>query len=294
MTDPKAWKGTTFGTTWMHEKLISMLCHAPVQCFYAFTAVFVVPVCLIVGKSSRLIYHYLRERQGFSPVKAAWKTYVNHCLFSQVVIDKFAMYAGRQFKVEVVGYEHFKKLEATPDKGFLQLSAHIGNYEIAGYTLRAEKKRFNALVFGGEKESVMQERNKLLERDNIRLIPVCDDMSHLFLLNKALANCECVSMPADRLFGSPRSIELTFLGAKAKFPIGAFNVAAMRQLDVLAVNVMKTSATGYTIYVTPLTYDKNAPRKECIRQLAEAYKNELEKRLHDNPCQWYNYFEFWT
>ena len=294
MTTPKAWKGTTFGTTWMHEKLIMMLRHVPVQLFYAFTAVFVVPICLIVGKSSRFIYHYLRKRQGFSPMKAAWKTYINHCLFAQVVIDKFAMYAGRKFKVDVVGYEHYKQLEATPNKGFLQLSAHIGNYEIAGYTLRAEKKRFNALVFGGEKESLMQERNKMLERDNIRLISVRDDMSHLFLLNEALAHSECVSMPADRHFGSPRSIELTFLGAKAKFPVGAFNVAAMRQLDVLAVNVMKTSTTGYTVYVTPLTYDKNALRKECIRQLAEAYKDELEKRLHDYPCQWYNYFEFWT
>lgn len=294
MAISKAWKGTTFGTPWMHEQLIKMLRYVPVPLFYAFTAAFVVPVCLITGKSSRLVYRYMRERQGFSSLKALWKTYVNHCLFSQVVIDKFAMYACRKFHVDIVGYEHYKRLENKADEGFLQLSAHIGNYEIAGYTLHADNKRFNALVFGGEKESVMQERNKMLERDNIRLIPVCDDMSHLFLLNEALSQCECVSMPADRLFGSPRNIEMTFLGAKARFPIGPFNVAAMRKLNVLAVNVMKTSITGYTIYVSPLPYDKEAPRKECVRQIAEAYKCELEKLLHAYPCQWYNYFEFWN
>lgn len=294
MTTSKAWKGTTFGTKWMHEKLILMLRHTPVQLFYAFTALCVVPICLITGKSSHIIYRYLRKQQGFTPMKAAWKTYINHCLFSQVVIDKFAMYAGRKFKVDVVGYEHYKRLERIPDKGFIQLSAHIGNYEIAGYTLRAIHKRFNALVFGSEKESVMLERNKMLERDNIRLIPIRNDMSHLFQINESLSQNECISMPADRLFGSPRYIELMFLGSKAKFPAGAFNVAAMRQLDVLAVNVMKTSVTGYTIYVTPLHYDKEAPRRESIQQLAETYKTELEKLLRTYPCQWYNFFEFWT
>ncbi len=294
MSISKVWKGTTFGTPWMHKQLIKILRYVPVPLFYAFSAIFVVPVCLILGKSSRIVFRYMRKRQRVTFLKAVWKTYVNHCLFSQVVIDKFAMYAGRKFKVDVVGYEHYKRMENISEKGFVLLSAHIGNYEIAGYTLRADNKRFNALVFGGEKVSVMQERNKILERDNIRLIPVCGDMSHLFLLNEALSQCECVSMPADRLFGAARNIELNFLGAKARFPVGPFSVAAMRKLDVLAVNVMKTSVMGYTIYVTCLHYDKNASRKECIHQIAEAYKCELEKLLRTYPAQWYNYFEFWN
>ena len=67
----------------------------------------------------------------------------------------------------------------------------------------------------------------------------------------------------------------------------------MRGLNVLAVNVMKTSATGYTVFVTPLAYDKTAPRQEQMRQLATAYVAELERLLTLYPAQWYNYFEFW-
>lgn len=288
----KKWKGTTFGTTWMHERLIGMLRHADVRVFYAFTFVFVVPFCLLFGKSSRVIYRYLRQRQGMSRGKAMVQTFRNHWLFSQVVIDKFAMYAGRRFEVEIEGYEHFLQLEQKPE-AFVQLSSHIGNYEIAGYTLRAARKRFNALVFGGEKSTVMQERNRLLERDNIQLIPVSADMSHLFEINAALANGECVSMPADRLFGSPKSIEVRFLGAQAQLPLGPFKVATMRSLDVLSVNVMKTATQRYKIYVTPLDYDKSASREERVQQLATAYVAQLERMLRMYPAQWYNFFDFW-
>ena len=288
----KSWKGTTFGTTWMHEKLIGMLRHADVRVFYAFTFVFVVPFCLLFGKSSRVIYRYLRQRQGMTRFKAAVQTFRNHWLFSQVVIDKFAMYAGHRFEVEIEGYEHFLQLEQKPE-AFVQLSSHIGNYEIAGYTLRAARKRFNALVFGGEKSTIMQERNRLLERDNIHLIPVSADMSHLFEINAALANGECVSMPADRLFGSPKSIEVNFLGAQAQLPLGPFRVATMRSLDVLSVNVMKTATQRYKIYVTPLAYDKSASSKERVQQLAAAYVSQLERMLRMYPTQWYNFFDFW-
>lgn len=293
MADNKRdWAGTTFGTTWMHQKLIGMLRHVDVRVFYAFTFVFVVPACLVFGKSRRFIYNYLRHRQGFSCCKAAWLTFLNHWRFSQVVIDKFAMYAGYQFQVEVEGYDNYKQLEAAPE-AFVQLSSHIGNYEIAGYTLRAVNKRFNALVFGGEKGSVMQERNKLLAKDNIHLIPVMADMSHLFEINTALGNNECVSMPADRIFGSAKSVTVNLLGATAHLPLGPFRVATMRNLNVLAVNVMKTSALHYKVFVTPLPYDKTAPSKQRVQQLADAYACELEKMLRRYPEQWYNFFEFW-
>ena len=68
----------------------------------------------------------------------------------------------------------------------------------------------------------------------------------------------------------------------------------MRGLPVLAVNVMKQSSTQYVIYVKPLDYDKQAPRKTQIEQLARGYATELERMLHLYPIQWYNYFDYWT
>lgn len=286
------WQGTTYGNGWMHKWLIRLLRHTDTRVLYAFAAVFIVPVCLIVNPAQRITYRYFRERWGMSWLRAIIKTYVNFYMFAQVVIDKFAMYAGRKFKTEIEGYDYFLTL-AGKEGGFIQLSAHIGNYEIAGYTLTAEKKRFNALVFAGEKESVMRNRNRMFGDRNIRMIAIKPDMSHIFLINNALSDGETVSMPADRVIGSQKTMAVTLLGKEAHLPAGPFTVATMRGLPVIAVNVMKTAHDTYKIYVTPLRYDISAPRRQQARQLADAYAAEIGRMMTMYPEQWYNYFDFW-
>ncbi len=288
----KEWAGTTYGSGRMHQWLIRMLKHVDVRILYAFTAIFIIPVCLAVNPSRGIAYRYFRKRHGYGRIKSAWLTYSNHCGFAQVVIDRFAMYAGKRFEVEVEGYDTFQALAESPD-GFIQMSAHIGNYEIAGYTLRAEKKRFNALVFAGEKESVMENRRKMFSSTNVSMIAIRSDMGHLFEINEALAKGETVSMPADRLLGSDKCVELQFLGATAKFPYGPFAIATMRGLKAIAVNVVKTGLRRYKIIVTALPYDSSAPRREQIASLSRSYVSELQRVVSLYPTQWYNYFEFW-
>lgn len=288
----KAWAGTTYGSGLMHKWLIRVLKWMDVRMLYIFAAIFIVPVCLLLNKSCGIIYRYFRHRHKYGRLKSSWMTYVNHCMFSQVVIDRFAMYAGKRFRIEIDGYDYFESLAKQPS-GFIQLSSHIGNYEIAGYSLVAEDKPFNALVFFGEKESVMRNRNQMFSDTNIRMISVKEDMSHLFLIDNAITQGEIVSMPADRIFGSSKSIDVNLLGNVASFPMGPFSVATMRSLDVLSVNVMKESCMTYKIYVKPLHYDKNLPRKQQIAQLVTKYVEELEHMLKLYPAQWYNFFEFW-
>lgn len=290
--EQKQWAGSTYGSGWMHRCLIRSLRFIDVRFLYLFSAIFVIPVCIVLNESRKTAYHYFRRILGYGRCKAAWSVYVNHCLFGQVVIDKFAMYAGKRFDVEVDGMQYFNEL-ASRDEGFLHLSSHIGNYEIAGYTLVSERKTINAVVYAHEKATVMENRNNMFVKTNIKMITLKEDMSHLFEIDEAVCGGDIVSFPTDRFMGQAKCVECDFLGRPAKFPQGPFSVAAMRGLDVLAVNVMKTGAKKYHIYVTPLHYDKQQPRKEQIRQLSQAYVTELEKRVLQYPTQWYNFFDFW-
>lgn len=287
----RQWAGTTYGNGWMHKHLIRFLRFIDVRVMYVFSAIFVIPVVLIVNPSRRTAYRYFRMRQGFGRLKSVWETYVNHCRFAEVVIDRFAMYAGRKFNVSVPDMDRFNSLASRPE-GFVMMSSHVGNYEIAGYSLVSEKKSINAVVYEFEKESVMQNRGEMFGRTNVNMIALKQDMSHLFEINSMLDSGNIVSFPTDRSMGG-RVITCDFLGAPAEFPQGPFSVATMRGLDVLAVNVMKTGWVDYTIYVTRLQYDKTAGRREQIDQLSRAYVAELEKRVKQYPAQWYNFFEFW-
>ena len=123
-------------------------------------------------------------------------TWRNHCMFSQVVIDRFAMYAGRRFKVQIVGEDLFAQFSERPE-GFLQLSSHIGNYEIAGYSLRSGKG-IHAVVYSNEKESVMQGRSSMFSKTNVSMIALKEDMSHLFEIDSAICSGDIVSFPSDR------------------------------------------------------------------------------------------------
>lgn len=288
----KEWSGDTFGTSFMHKWLISALRHTDVRIWYAFTAIFIVPWCMFFSEAAKTTYEYFRLRHGLGNLKALWKTYVTLCLFAQVVIDRFALYAGKKMKLKVDGIDLFKRLSARQE-GFVILSAHIGCYEMSGYELSSDGKPFNVLVYAGEKAAVMSGRSRLFAEHNIRMIPVTPDMSHLYKIEQALAGGEIVSIPGDRVFGSGRTVSVSLLGGVAELPYGPFSVPAMRGLDVLAINVMKTSVKGYTVYFTPLQYDKDAPRKVQVQQLAEAYAAELERMLRLYPTQWFNFFEFW-
>jgi len=286
---------TTYGSGWMHRTLIGSLRWLDVRLIYVFTSIFIIPVCLLLNlnHSRTTAYRYFRQRLGYGCLRASWYTYVNHCLFAQVVVDRFAVFAGKRFKLDIDGYEYFQQLELET-KGFVILSSHIGCYEVAGYSLISKSKRFNALVFGGEKATVMKGRQEALSEHNIRMIPVREDMSHLFIVNEALSNNEIMSMPADRIVGSAKVVKVNFFGETASLPAGPFSVATMNGFDALAVNVMKISAKRYKVYVTRLSYDTQAPRKQQMQQLANCYVEELERRVRQYPSQWFNFYDFWS
>lgn len=289
----RQWAGSTFGNGWMHRNLIRILRYVDPRILYLFSDIFVIPVCLIFGKSRKYSFRFYRERLGYGFLKACLATYRNHCCFSQVVIDRFAMYAGRRFDIAVEGMDTFNQL-ASRKEGFIHLSSHVGNYEIAGYSLVSSEKTIYAVVYSNEKESVMNNRNGMFSKTNISMIALRQDMSHLFEIDKAICNGDIVSFPSDRFMEGARCLTKPFFGKEAKFPYGPFSVATMRGVEVLAVNVMKEGKRKYRIFVTPLQYDRSLPRKAQIDQLSLAYVSELEKRVGQYPLQWFNFYDFWA
>ncbi len=287
------WEGKTFGNGWMHRNLIRMLKFTDVRILYIFSYIFIVPVCLLLNGSRRTAYSFYRRRLGCGRLKSCLMTWRNHCLFAQVVIDRFAMYAGKRFEVEIAGEDYFQEL-ASRDAGFVQLSSHIGNYEIAGYSINSGKKMIHAVVYASEKESVMRSRDSMFARTNVSMIALREDMGHLFEIDGALADGDIVSFPADRHTGGSRCLTVDFLGAPAKFPQGPFSVTAMRGVEALAVNVMKAGTKKYRIHLARLDVDRTAPRRKVEEELCRAYVAELEKIVREYPLQWYNFFDFWA
>ncbi|MBR6415778.1 MAG: hypothetical protein IKS22_06690 [Bacteroidales bacterium] len=289
----RQWRGTTDGTPWMHRALVGMLRVLPVGLIYFFMG-FSIPVYMLLRPKAYLaIYHYFRRRHGYGVLKSYISTWRNHLLFGEVVVDRFAAFAGRKFTVELGNNQVFMDL-LDREEGFMMIGAHVGNDEMSGYMLKSPK-RVNALIYGGEGDEVAMNRMKVLGQNNVRLIPVKDDMSHLFTLYSALADGEIVNIHADRLLPGSKTVPITLLGAPTQILRGPFSLATTRDVPVVSAFIMKEGAMKYRIHIARL--DEGAPegisREEKEKYLAERYASELEAILRKYPCQWFNFHEFW-
>jgi len=291
----KEWTGVTGGNTLGQKALLFLFHFVNVTVGYVVLAS-VVPFYMLFGKGYLPVYRYFRKHFSYSPVKAFYKTYINHLIFGACMLDRFAVYAGRKnfFSLQITGNDEFHKL-LDEEKGFIIASSHVGNFELSGYMLKQEKKRINALVFGGETKEIMENRMKFFNVNNISIIPVFGDMSHIFAVNKALSSGEIVSMPCDRNFGSAKSVECEFLSGKAEFPIGAFSLAVHFDVPVVSLFVMKESVSNYHVYVKPVALQNeiDVSKKEKAELLTRAFVKNLEEIVKKYPEQWFNFYNFW-
>ncbi|MDR3262066.1 MAG: lipid A biosynthesis (KDO)2-(lauroyl)-lipid IVA acyltransferase [Tannerella sp.] len=291
----KDWKGVTGGHTLGQKALKITFSIVNVRVGYVIMALTIPFYMLFRRKGYLSIYRYFRHQHGYSPLKAFGKTYRNHYLFGQMLLDRFAVYAGQNdvFKVENPDNDLFLRMLDDP-RGCIIAGSHVGNPELCGYLLKQKKKRINSLIFGGEAKEVQENRSRILEDNHVRLIPVSDDLSHVFLLNEALSNGEIVNMPCDRSFGSNKCVECDFLRGKADFPIGAFVLALQFKTPVLALFVLKISALRYRIHVIAIPPPPNdLPKRMQINEMTRTFVRELERIVHIYPEQWFNFYNFW-
>jgi len=291
----KEWEGATGGGRFGQRFLFWILNIIKVSFLYP-TLFGVIPFYLLFArKGYQSIYSYFRIQHQQTAWKAFCSTYRNHIIFGKVVLDKFALLSGnhQQFKIQVEGNDYFNAL-IEQEKGFIIAGAHIGNFELIGHCFKQDKKKINGIIFGGEGKEFQTQRIKSLQRSHVNLIPVSNDMSHIFAIKEAIDKGEIITLPCDRLFGSTKHFTTRFLGSNADFPIGTFRLASQLDAPILTMFIMKLRDLHYQVYVYPLQTLPN--EKSSVKKaefLAQQYVDLLENILRKYPEQWFNYYDFW-
>lgn len=291
----KAWEGRTGGGNIGQRGLFWFFRYIDVRFGYLGLRFVVIFYMIFARERCLAIYHYFRFRQGYSRWKSWRKTYRNHYLFGQTVLDKFAIFSGngKRYRLTISGGEYFEKA-LEEEGGCVVASSHVGNFEVAGYLMGLTKKRMNGIIFGGEAEVVQRLRTQILASHNVNLIPVSPDMSHIFQIHAALTAGEIVSMPCDRVFSGNKILKCDFLGAKADFPAGAYYLAERFKVGMLAFFVMKVKGLHYHLYIRPLSVEDTVTGREArVKALGECFVQELSGIVKKYPEQWYNFYNFW-
>jgi len=183
------------------------------------------------------------------------------------------------------------------DNGGLLVSAHVGNWEIAGQLLNRLEKRINIILFDAEHQQIKGYLSDVMTNRNVNFIVIRDDFSHLLEIKAALANKEIVAMHGDRFIEGNRTLTLDFMGRPAAFPVGPVNMAAKFRVPVSFVFAVKETGSHYHFYATPLqqvAFSTNLKqREENFRQVLGIYVRKFEEILRKYPLQWFNYYDFW-
>lgn len=245
-------------------------------------------------KSSKAIWYYFRQRLQFSFFKSLRLLYVNYYWFGQALIDRVVMMSGikNKFTFHFDGEEHLHQM-VVEGKGGLLLSAHVGNWEIAGHLLKRLNTKINIVMFEAEHHQVKEYLDTVTGERNANIIVIKDNLSHIYEIMEVLNKNELVCMHADRFLPGNKTLEAAFLGEKAAFPLGPFALASKLNVPVSYVFAMKETFFHYHFFATKgRLYKEMSTGNEPI-DILQDYIQQMEIKVKAYPTQWYNYYHFW-
>ena len=288
-----AWEGRSRGTPLGYRIFVGLLRRGGLRTAYALLPFVAAYYRWFVPAATRPLKYLYMERLGFNKAKTAKMIRRNINVFGQTLIDKIAVLSGtaRQLTFEHEDGHYLNELAAN-GKGGILISAHLGNWEVAGHLLKRIDSPINIVMYDGEQEQMKQYMEQFEQKRSFNLILIKEDMSHIYEMSAALNRNEFICLHADRFRPGNRTMKHMFLGEEASFPAGPFILASKLRAPVCFVFAFKESNFHYHFYAhRPQTYEGRGTAG--MERMLDDYVSILEKRLKQYPEQWFNYFDFW-
>jgi predicted LPLAT superfamily acyltransferase len=289
-----SWQGKSKGTPLGYSIFVAIIKKFGVLPAYLLLRFVAFYYFLFSWRSSKIIYRFYRNKLQLRRAVSLYKLYRNYYIFGQTLIDKIAIMTGSEdrFTFNFDG-EHILRQITAMQKGGILLSAHIGNWEIAGFLLKRLNTKINIVIFDGEHQKIKQYLSSVTEKSAANFIVIKNDLSHIYQIAEAFKNNELVCMHADRFVEGNKTMQTSFLGQPARFPLGPFLLAAKFKVPVSFVFAMKESNLHYHFFAGEIK-DYSAYQKDMFteKMLAE-FAEEMGKKVKAYPEQWFNYYDFW-
>jgi predicted LPLAT superfamily acyltransferase len=243
-------------------------------------------------KSNRYTGLYFRKIWKFGYWKSRLYTYRTYYRFGQTILDKVAILAGDtdSFDVHFDGHDRLIDMGKAGEGGIL-ISAHIGNWEIAGHFLKKVNRPVNVVMYDAEHEAIKNVLHKSLKNRAFKIILVKEDFSHLLEIRRALANKEFICIHGDRILDDRKSkfCQPNFLGRPVKIPRGPFELAVRFNVPYLFVFAIKETNRHYHFHAFP----GKPESRGNVEAMIQDYVDSIEEVLTPYPDQWFNFYDYW-
>lgn len=281
------WKGKTRGGIQGYKIFVFLIKNFGLNAAYFILAFVSAYFVVAAPKPTKSIYQYLRKIHKFNRLKSGVGVYRTFFVFGQTLIDKVAIGAGQKlkFKYKFDGHENLVSLN---DQGGVLLSAHLGNWDVAGFLLGDINSKTNILMFQAEHEKIKNFLKGVMTEFEMKVIPIKSDLSHIIKLSNVLRNGEVVCIHGDRFMDGSRTVKRKLLGHEARFPMGPFRIASSLNASSTMAYSFREKNKTYQFSASPIQEPTKNPEL-----LIDQYVELLESKMRQYPYQWFNFYDFW-
>ena len=188
--------------------------------------------------------------------------------------------------VAIQGEEHARGAIAR-GRGCVFVTAHIGNWELAGRLLAALGARVH-VVMAPEQDPAVAALLHDAGSDGVRLVRRESPLISIELV-AALRRREVVAFQMDRAAGERADCRIPFFKTPAPFPLGPFLLAAAVGAPVVPAFCVLDGRGNYRLSVEPPIEVGRGREIEGLRWAVSV----LERYVAGHSDQWFNFFDVW-
>ena len=281
------WKGTSKGNSFGYKFFILLIKTFGVGFTYLILRFVTFYYFLFAKKTKENLRLFYSKVPALEHVKLNKIIRKNFNLLGESIVDKFAFLVGKGTKITYThnGEEYLKKF-IDSKQPLVVISAHIGNWEIAGNLLKKLNAKINVVMFDGEREALKKVIQKDVGQVHFNVIAIKQDMSHIYAIHAAIKAGELVCIHGDRFLDGSKTLETVFFGEPTLLPYGPFQIASRLNAHHCFIFSIKNSKYNYHFTCTEPQLIKSP------NQIAENYVRILEEKVSKHPEQWFNYHPF--
>lgn len=244
------------------------------------------------GVIANLHQIFTHEGQVFSRAELralARETFHN---FGKHVVEFFRFQRMQETGIkQLVTIEELNKLDQLlqQNRGVIIVTAHFGNWELAGGYLATHGYKVNAVALfqPGQKLNALFQRQRMAR--GVHVIPMGNAALPCL---RALHRNEIVALLADRDFTS-HTVTVNFFGQPARLPRGPARLAQVTGAPILSGFIVRQPDDTFRLALgTPIFVPRNGVG--AVQQATEAIAQQLQFAIRQYPTQWFIFYNFWN
>jgi len=243
------------------------------------------------GVASNLGTIFTARGQPLSPPELRRLTRRTFYNFGKYLVDFFRfvnMSPGELGRLVTIEHPEYIRQAMAMNRGVLAISAHLGNWEMAGAVMARMGYPITAISMTQRMERVNRLLQDHRDRRGYKVLPL--DGSATLKILRCIQNCEMVALLADRDF-TGHTVEMPFFGKPALLPRGPGYLAVRMQTPILPGFITRQKDNTFILSIyPPIIPDRGMDEHAIHAQLAKV----LESAIAEAPDQWFVFRDFWN